>query len=447
MQNDTITAIATAYGVGSIAIVRVSGPKSLQIAKQISKKENFTPRLATLCKLYSQDDLIDEALIIYFKAPYSFTGEDIIEFQCHGGVAIAKIIIDEVIKCGARLANSGEFTKRAFLNGKIDISKAETISKLIESTSQNSVKLIAKHLKGDLKNFVNDIRERLINILAYSEVSIDYADEDLPDDIFQAIEKQIENLVIKLQNTLSSSKRRENIINGLKVAIIGKPNVGKSSLLNKLLNYERAIVSNIAGTTRDTIEETITIGTNIIKIVDTAGIRNTNDTIEKIGIEKSKSAIEEADIVISLFNNNENLNNEDYEILNILKENIDNKNILIFINKSDLDTKIEEEKLKDFDFEKISCKDDVNIVVKKLETIVEQSSVSDEILLISKRQIDAVENCINSIEEARDNLSAYQLEIFAFHINEAIENISTITKEYDNDEMFDKMFSTFCLGK
>lgn len=322
---DTIAAIATANGIGSISIIRLSGKDALPLALTLSKRTNLNPRLATLSSIYNSDnEIIDEALLIYFKNPNSFTGEDIVEFQCHGGIAISNIILNELIKLGARLANPGEFSKRAFLNNKIDLSKAEAIAKLIEARSEDAVKLLARQLKGELTNFVNDIREDLLFMLAYTEVSIDYAEDDLPSDIFEQIEKKIEKIVVKLSETLESSKRREGLIEGFKVAIIGKPNVGKSSLLNKLLNFDRAIISDIAGTTRDTIEESVKIGTHIIKIVDTAGIREASDTIERIGIEKSLSAVNEADIIISLFDNSKVCDDEDKKILNILDE-IENK--------------------------------------------------------------------------------------------------------------------------
>ena len=259
----TIVAIATANGIGSISIVRISGVNALEIATKISKKTTFQPRLATLSSLYDiNNEVIDEALVLYFKAPFSFTGEDVIEFQCHGGVAIANMLVNEALKHGAKIANPGEFSKRAFFNNKIDLTKAEAISKIIEARSEDAVKLLARQLKGELTNFVNEIREDLLFMLAYTEVSIDYAEDDLPADIFEQIKNKMEKIIVKLSNTLDASIRREGMIEGFKVAIIGKPNVGKSSLLNKLLNYDRAIISDIAGTTRDTIEESVKIAIN-----------------------------------------------------------------------------------------------------------------------------------------------------------------------------------------
>ena len=441
----TIVAIATANGIGSISIVRISGANALEIATKISKKTTFQPRLATLSSLYDfNNEVIDEALVLYFKAPFSFTGEDVIEFQCHGGVAIANMLINEALKRGARIANPGEFSKRAFFNNKIDLTKAEAISKIIEARSEDAVKLLARQLKGELTNFVNEIREDLLFMLAYTEVSIDYAEDDLPSDIFAQIKNKMEKIIVKLSNTLDASRRREGMIEGFKVAIIGKPNVGKSSLLNKLLNYDRAIISDIAGTTRDTIEESVRIGTHIIKIVDTAGIRDASDVIEKIGIEKSIKAISEADIVIALFDNSKICDDEDETIIKLIKENSD-KQILKVLNKSDLQNQFNKTKIDDFI--ELSTKEDINPLIKKIELILDSNTHSDEMTLISKRQIISVENTLYNINLSKNPLDSGELEFFAHYITEALEQISSITRPYENDQMLDVMFGEFCLGK
>jgi tRNA modification GTPase len=444
-DDNTIVAIATANGIGSISIVRISGANALDIAYKISQKNEFKPRLATLSPLYdTSKELIDEALVLYFKAPFSFTGEDVIEFQCHGGVAIANMVVNEVLKHGARLANPGEFSKRAFFNNKIDLSKAEAISKIIEARSEDAVKLLARQLKGELTNFVNDIREDLLFMLAYTEVSIDYAEDDLPSDIYEQIQNKMDKIIVKLTNTLEASKRREGMIEGFKVAIIGKPNVGKSSLLNKLLNYDRAIISDIAGTTRDTIEESVKIGTHIIKIVDTAGIRNADDIIEKIGIEKSIQAIDEADIVIALFDNSKTCDSEDEKIINLLDEN-SKKEIIKVLNKSDLENLFDKAKIENFI--EISTKEDINPLIRQIEQILDSNTHSDEMTLISKRQVISVEDTLYNIKQSVMPLQGGELEFFAHYITEALENISMITRPYENDEMLDVMFGEFCLGK
>lgn len=446
LNDETIVAIATANGIGSISIIRVSGKDALPIALKLSKKTDLKPRLATLSSIYnSNDEVIDEALLIYFKNPFSFTGEDIVEFQCHGGIAISNIIMSEVIKLGARVAQPGEFSKRAFLNGKIDLTKAEAIAKIIEARSEDAVKLLAKQLKGELTNFVNDIREDLLFMLAYTEVNIDYAEEDLPDDIYSQIENKLNKIKTKLSDTLEASRRREGLIEGFKVAIVGKPNVGKSSLLNKLLNFDRAIISDIAGTTRDTIEESVKVGTHIIKIVDTAGIRDASDVIEKIGIEKSIEAVNEADIVIALFDNSKTCDSEDEKILTLLDEN-KHKEIIKVLNKSDLDNNFDKSKLED-EFIELSTKETINPLVYKLETLLDSNTHSDDMTLISKRQVDSVEQTLHHINESTMPLQTGELEFFAYHIKEALENISNITRPYENDQMLDVMFGAFCLGK
>ena len=444
--DDTIVAIATANGIGSISIVRISGSNALEIAQKISQKKTITPRYATLSYLYNiNHELIDEALILYFKAPFSFTGEDVVEFQCHGGIAISNLVVDTVLAYGARIAHSGEFSKRAFLNNKMDLSKAEAISKIIEARSEDSVKLLARQLKGELKDFVEDIREDLLFMLAYTEVTIDYAEDDLPTDIFSKIEEKISKIEEKLQNTLEASQRREGMIEGFKVAIIGKPNVGKSSLLNKLLNYDRAIISDIAGTTRDTIEESVKIGTHIIKIVDTAGIReNTSDVIEQIGIEKSIKAILEADIIVALFDNSKELDNEDKKIIELLSA-AENKKIIKVLNKCDLENSFDKLALKDFI--ELSTKENINLLIKSIEKILDENTSSDELTLVSKRQISSVNNTLENIVLAKNPLYSGELEFFAHFITEALYEISQITRPYENDEMLDVMFGEFCLGK
>ncbi len=446
LDDNTIVAVATANGIGSISIVRVSGKDALTIATRLTKKDTFKPRLATLSQIYTtNDELIDEALVLYFKAPFSFTGEDVIEFQCHGGIAIANMVVEEVLASGARLANPGEFSKRAFLNNKIDLSKAEAISKIIEARSEDAVKLLAKQLKGDLKNFVEDIREDLLFMLAYTEVSIDYAEEDLPTDIFEQITNKLNKIEDNLTNTLEASKRREGMIEGFKVAIVGKPNVGKSSLLNKLLNFDRAIISDIAGTTRDTIEESVKIGTHIIKIVDTAGIRSASDEIEKIGIERSIQTVSEADIIISIFDSSKEFEVEDKEILELL-ENQTSKEVITILNKVDLPVKFDNSRLNN-NYLELSAKNDIKPLVNKLESILDNNTHSDEMSLISKRQVNSVEDTLKNIIASKDPLQCGELEFFAHHITTALEAISNITRPYENDQMLDVMFGEFCLGK
>jgi len=444
---NSIAAIATAHGVSSISIIRVSGEAALQVAHKISHLEKIIPRYAHLTSLYnSQNDLIDQAIMIYFAAPHSFTGEEIVEFQCHGGMIVAQEILDTVLSYGVRLAEPGEFSKRAFLNGKIDLSEAEAISKLIEAKSVDAAKILAKQMKGELKDFVDESREALLRSLAYSEVMIDYAEEDIPDDIMQSIVKQLDGLRLKIEQIVEASYRRRGLIEGFKVAIIGKPNVGKSSLLNALLSYERAIVSDIAGTTRDTIEEQVRIGSHIIRLVDTAGIRDSEDTIEKIGIARSISSVEDADVIIALFDGSRVYDAEDEKILSII-EALDEKHLIVAINKSDLEMKFNRSKVEALDPVEVSAKKGFVKLTQKLEALFDGIGESEELMLISARQIDAVTKAKESIVEAKTPLMNGELEFFSYHLQEAVKSISSISQSYDSEEILDKMFGEFCLGK
>lgn len=446
MSEDTISAIATANGIGSIAIIRISGDRALSIAKKLTRREDFSPRYATLSNIYDQNGcLIDESILIYFKAPFSFTAEDVVEIQCHGGFIVAQSILKATLAHGARLATAGEFSKRAFFNGRIDLSEAEAIAQLIEAKSEDAAKILAQQMKGSLKEYIENIRDEIIHILAYSEVSIDYAEEDLPEDLVAQIEAKLKDLKRSLSSTLLASRAREGLMQGFKVAIVGKPNVGKSSLLNALLSYNRAIVSDIAGTTRDTIEEQVKIGTHLIRIVDTAGIREAGDEIERIGIERSLEAIEQSDIVVALFDASREADAEDEKIISLLELHAKNKDVIYVKNKIDLEPKFEASGI-EFDME-LNTKESVDELIQALEDIMNRANSSDEMMLISQRQISAVENTLNNIDEAFEPLGDQELEIFSFHLNEAVKEMASITRPFENDEMLDKMFGSFCLGK
>ncbi|MDQ7085490.1 MAG: tRNA uridine-5-carboxymethylaminomethyl(34) synthesis GTPase MnmE [Sulfurovum sp.] len=446
-MNHSIVAIATAHGVSSISIIRVSGEASLEIAHKVSKLQNIIPRHAHLTSLYNANqDLIDHALMIYFAGPASFTGEDIVEFQCHGGLIVAQEILDTILSYGVQMATPGEFSKRAFLNGKIDLTKAEAIAKLIEAKSVDAAKILAKQMKGELKVFVDESREGLLRSLAYSEVMIDYAEEDIPTDIMESIVTQLEGLSTQITTIVEASQRRKGLIEGFRVAIIGKPNVGKSSLLNALLSYDRAIVSDIAGTTRDTIEEEVRIGSHIIKLVDTAGIRESEDVIEKIGIARSLSSIEDTDVVIALFDASRAYDDEDHQIFTLL-ETLEDKHIMVVLNKSDLPSAFTSPLLEAFDVLEMSAKQQVRSLTQRLEVLFDGIGQSDELMLISARQIEAVSKAKEAIEEAKIPLASGELEFFSYHLQEAVKYISSISQPYDSEEVLDKMFGEFCLGK
>ncbi|MEA3433874.1 MAG: tRNA uridine-5-carboxymethylaminomethyl(34) synthesis GTPase MnmE [Campylobacterota bacterium] len=446
IQN-SIAAIATAHGVSSISIIRVSGAAALNIAQKISHLEKITPRYAHLTSLYTADNvLIDQAIMIYFAAPNSFTGEEIVEFQCHGGMIVAQEILDTILSYGVRLAEPGEFSKRAFLNGKIDLTEAEAISKLIEAKSVDAAKILAKQMKGELKTFVDESRDALLRSLAYSEVMIDYAEEDIPTDIMENIVRQLDDLSDQIEKIVDASHRRRGLIEGFKVAIIGKPNVGKSSLLNALLSYERAIVSDIAGTTRDTIEEQVRIGSHIIRLVDTAGIRESEDTIEKIGIERTLSSVEDADVIIALFDASRVFDEEDEKILSII-EQLEDKHCIVAVNKTDLDHCFDDTKILAYSPLHVSAKKSFVKLTQRLETLFDSIGEGEELMLISARQIEAVSKAKTAIGEAKMPLLNGELEFFSYHLQEAVKSISSISKPYDSEEILDKMFGEFCLGK
>jgi len=444
---DTIVAIATAHGVSSISIIKLSGGDAIEIAKKISKKLLITPREALLTSIYNHEDiLIDHAIMIYFKSPKSFTGEDVVEFQCHGGMIVAQEVLDSAKAYGARLAEPGEFSKRAFLNGKIDMTEAEATAKLIEAKSLDAAKILARQLKGELRIFIDESRDLLLHSLAYSEVMIDYAEEDIPDDIIDSIMSKLDRLSRQMTNIVDSSHRRRGLIDGFKVAIIGKPNVGKSSLLNALLSYDRAIVSDIAGTTRDTIEEQVRIGSHIIRLVDTAGIRESQDTIEQIGISRSIISLQEADIIIALFDGSRAYESDDEQIISLLDE-VSDKEIIIAINKSDLTNILDSERLKLSNPISISATMGFEKLTKHLEMILDSVGKDEELMLISARQIDAVETAQAHIESAKKPLMDGELELFSYYMQDAVKSISSISKPYDSEEILDKMFGEFCLGK
>ncbi len=424
----------------------MSGKDALDIALTLTKKEKFTPRLATLCKLYNhQNQFLDEAIVLFFQNPHSFTGEDVVEFQCHGGLVVADMILTALLAKGARLAEPGEFSKRAVLNGRMDLTKAEATAKLIETKSIDAALILTKQLRGDLAKFVETLRDSLVEILAFVEVNIDYAEEDLPQDLLNQIETKLDENAALLEKSVHASQSREGLLNGFKVSLIGKPNVGKSSLLNALLSYNRAIISDVAGTTRDTIEEEIKIGTHLVKIVDTAGIREAKESIEKIGIERSKKAIEESEIVIALFDGSAPKDADDEKIIALIRHYHDSKEIIIAINKKDLEQRFDASSLEEPLY--ISSKEDTSAITQRLKKYLDSQSFEDDLILISKRQIQATQNALHAIKEAKALLDFGELELFAFQINEAIENISSITKSFQRDEILDKMFSSFCLGK
>ncbi len=442
-MSDTIAAIATAHGVGSISIVRLSGERALEFALKLSHKTKLTPRHATFTKLFNQNnEIIDEAIMIYFKAPYSFTGEDIVEFQTHGGFSVSEVLLEELVSLGARLALAGEFSKRACLNGKMTPLKALNIQDLILSKSALAAKIIARNMQGNLGELLEKIRTDLVKTLAFVETSIDYADDDLPSDLLEQISTMCEenSKILKEIYTLSQSKK--GLIEGFKIAIVGKPNVGKSSLLNALLSYERAIVSDIAGTTRDTIEESFKLGTHLLRIIDTAGIRESKDVIEQIGVALSKKSLEDADIILAVFDASRVQDKEDEKIFDLLANT--DKKIFWILNKSDLENVFKNTQNKNFI--KLSAQKDITLLKEELQNYL-NSFDSEGIMVSSLDLINACKISSEAIFRAKGLLEESSLELFAFELNLAINELARFTKDFQRDEILDKMFGNFCLGK
>ncbi|EAI3890743.1 tRNA uridine-5-carboxymethylaminomethyl(34) synthesis GTPase MnmE [Campylobacter jejuni] len=442
-MSDTIAAIATAHGVGSISIVRLSGERALEFALKLSHKTKLTPRHATFTKLFNQNnEIIDEAIMIYFKAPYSFTGEDIVEFQTHGGFSVSEALLEELVSLGARFALAGEFSKRACLNGKMTPLKALNIQDLILSKSALAAKIIARNMQGNLGELLEKIRTDLVKTLAFVETSIDYADDDLPSDLLEQISTMCEenSKILKEIYTLSQSKK--GLIEGFKIAIVGKPNVGKSSLLNALLSYERAIVSDIAGTTRDTIEESFKLGTHLLRIIDTAGIRESKDVIEQIGVALSKKSLEDADIILAVFDASRVQDKEDEKIFDLLANT--DKKIFWILNKSDLENVFKNTQNKNFI--KLSAQKDITLLKEELQNYL-NSFDSEGIMVSSLDLINACKISSEAIFRAKGLLEESSLELFAFELNLAINELARFTKDFQRDEILDEMFGNFCLGK
>lgn len=453
-MNDTIATISTALGVGAISIIRVSGPESIEIVNKIFTKDLSNIESHTINYGYIKDgkNIIDEVLVSLMKAPKTYTREDLIEINCHGGIATTNKILELLIKNGCRLAEPGEFTKRAFLNGRIDLVQAEAVNSLLNATTDISRKQAINELQGNNSNLIKELREKLIQMISNIEVNIDYPEyEDVEELTNSKILPKLKDYVSNLKTIISKSKEGRIIKEGINVALIGKPNVGKSSLLNTLLEEEKAIVTNIAGTTRDIVEGQINISGVVFNLIDTAGIRNTDNVIEQIGVEKSKKVIKDCNLILLIFNNNDILTDEDKEIFNYVKET--NKPIIIIINKVDLETRLNKEYLsKDYKIVEISTKtkagiNDLKETIKEtfnLEKIITNdinysfNSRSIGLLEKSKDKIVAAINAIN------DN---YPVDIVELEIKSAWEILGEIIGETYTEELLDNLFSRFCLGK
>ena len=450
-MKDTIAAISTALGVGAISIIRVSGNDAIKIVNSISKRkilETVDSHTITYDHIMEDGKVIDEVLISVMKAPRTFTCEDVVEINAHGGITTTNRILKELLKKGCRLAEPGEFTKRAFLNGRIDLTQAEGIMDLINSKTEKARNLAINQLDGKVSNLINELRNDIIQILANIEVNIDYPEyEDIEELTNEKVRPMLDNLENKMKKILNESENGKLVREGIKTSIIGKPNVGKSSLLNRLLNEEKAIVTDIEGTTRDIVEGTIVIDGILLNMIDTAGIRETNDLVESIGVKKSMELIEKSDLVLYVLNNNDEITENELDIL----KKLENKNHIIVINKCDLESKL---KLPDntYNIVKISALEDKGIdeLKEKIKELYNFENIETEDLtyLTNARSISLLEKayeCLDSIKVGLDN--NMPIDMVEIDIKDMWNILGEITGETYQDELIDQLFSQFCLGK
>ena len=457
-MSTTIAAIGTALSNSGISIIRISGKDSLNIINKIFKScSKLEPNHIIFGKIINNNDIVDNVLVSYFKAPHSYTGEDVCEINCHGGNQITKEILEIVLENGATLAEPGEFSKRAFLNGKMDLSQAEAVINLINAKTKTETRIAANNLEGNLSAKIRNLREDLVELMAKIEVSVDYPEYDYeevePTSIIDLLNKKIS----QIDELLRTYEHGKYIKNGVNVAILGKPNVGKSSLLNNLANYEKAIVTNIPGTTRDIVEETINLGNIVLNISDTAGIRDTEDIIEKIGVEKSLKILEEVDLVIYIISGEEGIKKEDYEILS----KIENKGLkyITVINKSDITSKtvlngimkeLEQNNIK----KPICISVQENIGIDDLKnSIVDLFDINDldythELIITNERHKDLLKKAVNYLNEAKKEIDLGQpIDIVSIYVKKATKTLGEIIGADVTEDIISKIFEKFCLGK
>ena len=454
----TIASISTAPGIGGIGIVRISGENTFKIIERIfrpktqSSIDEIKGYTLKYGNIIENGNIIDEVLVSYFKAPKSYTTENMCEINSHGGNIIVKKILELCLKNGADLAEPGEFTKRAFLNGRIDLAQAESVIDVINAKSDREVQSGIKQLEGYLSKEIKSIKKEILNVLVNAEVSIDYPEYDIPEVQEKEIREMIENVKSKLEKLEKSFDNGKIIKDGIKTAIIGKPNSGKSSLLNAILKEDRAIVTDIAGTTRDTIEEFVNINGIPLKLVDTAGIRETSDEVEKIGVKKSIKQAEEADLIIAIFDASKELTQEDLEILKL----IERKESIILLNKVDLKTIITEkdERLKNSSANilKISALNKIGIedLYNKISEMFNLNKINfdNEILITNIRHKNIISKALENIRKVEESLNNNMpIDIITIYIKEILENLSEITGEAVTEDVINEIFSKFCLGK
>ncbi|MFF1128209.1 tRNA uridine-5-carboxymethylaminomethyl(34) synthesis GTPase MnmE [Streptococcus pyogenes] len=451
---DTITAISTPLGEGAIGIVRLSGTDALAIAQSVFKGKNLE-QVASHTINYGHiidpktGTIIDEVMVSVMLAPKTFTRENVVEINTHGGIAVTNEILQLLIRQGARIAEPGEFTKRAFLNGRVDLTQAEAVMDIIRAKTDKAMTIAVKQLDGSLSQLINDTRQEILNTLAQVEVNIDYPEYDDVEEMTTALlREKTQEFQSLLENLLRTAKRGKILREGLSTAIIGRPNVGKSSLLNNLLREDKAIVTDIAGTTRDVIEEYVNIKGVPLKLVDTAGIRETDDLVEQIGVERSKKALQEAGLVLLVLNASEKLTDQDRALLNLSQ----GSNRIILLNKTDLEQKIELEQLPD-DYIPISVltNQNINLIEDRINQLFFDNAglvEQDATYLSNARHISLIEKAVQSLEAVNDGLAlGMPVDLLQVDLTRTWEILGEITGDAAPDELITQLFSQFCLGK
>jgi len=450
-MNDTIAAISTTLGVGAISIIRISGLEAIKEVNKITKTNILDKESHTITYTYIEDnnEIIDEVLVTIMKAPKTFTREDIVEINCHGGIATTKKVLELLLKQNIRLAEPGEFTKRAFLNGRIDLTQAEAVMDLINVKSDTARQIAISNLKGNTTKKIRTLREKLSDILANIEVNIDYPEyQDIEEMTTKKIKNELDNIKNELDKIIENSKNSKIIKDGINVAIIGRPNVGKSSILNMFSGYDKAIVTEIAGTTRDVVEESIILDGIGLNLIDTAGIRQTKDIVEQIGVERSKQAVEKADLILLVLNNNEQLQKEDKDLLELSK----NKKRIIIINKNDLEKKID---INNIEQEEIVTTNTLNDDgIKELKEKIKEMFNLDKIetkdynYVSNINQLKKVEEAEKSIENIRQNIeNDLPIDIIEIDLKYIWDVLGEVIGETYQEELLDNLFSKFCVGK
>ena len=454
-MEETIAAIATAYGEGGIGIIRISGENALDILNQVFvpfKENKIKERKLTYGHIRDKEETIDEVMAVYMKAPHTYTREDVVEINCHGSIVSLRKTLALVLAKGARIAEPGEFTKRAFLNGRLDLSQAEAVIDLIRARTDKSFDVALKQLDGSFSDEIKSIRKNLVDILVNVTVNIDYPDEDIEQLTYSKLKDDLMAVKASLEKIISTADRGKIIKEGLNVAIIGRPNVGKSSLMNALLKETRAIVTEIPGTTRDTIQEQMSIRGIPVLLTDTAGIRETEDTIEKIGIEKSKESFNRADLVRFIIDGSEKISEEDKTLM----EYVDNRPCITLINKTDKGTVADEEEIK----EKIPQAQIIHTSVLKGEGITEieeaienmvyggQAKQQDSLMVTNVRHEELLRQADSAVADALEMTDMMQpLEFIEVDINRSYELLGEIIGETVADDIINEVFARFCLGK